>query len=77
MHIVNGCLIFSLNWKNVWAIKEYFFFPGKILWKSQRNHLQCMLANQKEEIKEIPYIHMEEIDWKKKGMAFLKAKIWK
>ena len=32
------------------------------------------LRNQKEEIKEIPYIHMEEIDWKKKGMAFLKAK---
>ena len=35
------------------------------------------LMNQKEEIKEIPYIHMEEIDWKKKGMAFLKAKFGK
>ena len=33
--------------------------------------------NQKEEIKEIHYIHMEEIDWKKKGMAFLKAKFGK
>ena len=29
----------------------------------------------REEIMEIPVIHMEKVDWKKKGMAFLKAKI--
>lgn len=27
-----------------------------------------------EEVKELPYIHMEKIDWWKKGAAFLKAK---
>lgn len=29
---------------------------------------------EKTEIKEIPLIHMEKINWRKKGMAFLKAK---
>lgn len=29
---------------------------------------------QKAQIKEIPYIHMEKINWKKKGTAFFKAK---
>ena len=28
----------------------------------------------KEEIREIPFIYMEKVDWKKKGTAFLKAK---
>ena len=30
----------------------------------------------KEEIMELPYIHMEKIDWWKKGTAFLKAKFF-
>ena len=30
----------------------------------------------KNEIKEIPYIHMEKINWWKKGTAFLKAKFF-
>lgn len=29
-----------------------------------------------EKIMEIPYIHMEDINWRKKGMAFLKAKFY-
>ena len=28
----------------------------------------------KNEIKELPYQHMEKINWKKKGSAFIKAK---
>lgn len=31
----------------------------------------------KSELVELPYIHMEIIDWRKKGTAFLKAKIFK
>ncbi|MEY8255897.1 DUF4422 domain-containing protein [Clostridium perfringens] len=30
----------------------------------------------KSDIKEIPYIHMEDINWSKKGIAFLKAKFF-
>lgn len=31
----------------------------------------------KSELMELPYIHMEKINWHKKGTAFLKAKIFK
>lgn len=31
----------------------------------------------REEIKELPYVHMEKVDWVKKGGAFLKAKFLK
>lgn len=30
----------------------------------------------KDEIKELPYLYMEKVNWKKKGMAFLKAKFF-
>lgn len=30
----------------------------------------------KEEIKELPYMHMEKINWGKKGLAFLEAKLF-
>ena len=49
-------------------------FQGRFYGRVSEIIFNVWLANQKEEIKEIPYIHMEEIDWKKKGMAFLKAK---
>ena len=57
--------------------REYSFFQGRFYGRVSEIIFNVWLMNQKEEIKEIPYIHMEEIDWKKKGMAFLKAKFGK
>ena len=38
-HIAAGCLTFCLNWKKRSGRQRVFLFPGKILRKSQRDHL--------------------------------------
>jgi hypothetical protein len=57
--------------------KEYSFFQGRFYGRVSEIIFNVWLANRTEEIKEISYIHMEKINWWKKGSAFLKAKFGK
>jgi hypothetical protein len=54
--------------------KEYSYFQGRFYGRVSEIIFNVWLAKRSEPIKEIPYIHMEKIDWRKKGTAFLRAK---
>lgn len=53
---------------------EYSFFHGRFYGRVSEIIFNVWLLHQKENYKEIPYVHMEKINWLKKGTAFLKAK---
>ena len=60
---------------------ELSFYQGRFYGRISELLLNVWIEEQlrtnvinKEDIKELPYIHMEKIDWIKKGTAFLKAK---
>lgn len=57
--------------------KEYSFFQGRFYGRVSEIIFNVWLANQNEEVKEIPYLYMEKINWNKKIRAFLKAKFAK
>lgn len=57
--------------------KEYSSFQGRFYGRVSEILLNVWLDRQQEPVKEIPYMYMEKIDWKKKGTAFLKAKFGK
>ncbi len=54
--------------------KEYSFFQGRFYGRVSEIIFNVWLARRKEQVKEIPYIYMEKVNWWKKGTAFLKAK---
>jgi hypothetical protein len=54
--------------------QEYSYFQGRFYGRVSEIIFNVWLAHRQEAIKEIPFLHMEKVDWKKKGTAFLKAK---
>ena len=64
-------------------IKELSAFQGRCYGRISEIIFNVWLEYQskngrlkKSQIKEIPYIHIEKINWWKKGLAFLKAKFF-
>ena len=57
--------------------RNYSFFQGRFYGRVSEIIFNVWLAKRQENIKEIPYIYMEKVDWWKKGTAFLKAKFGK
>lgn len=53
---------------------RYYGRIGEIIFNVWLNEQVKAGTVHKSEIKELPVIHMEKINWRKKGMAFLKAK---
>lgn len=52
-------------------------YPGRVSEILFNVWLDCQLTSgkiKKDEMKEIPVVSMEKVDWLKKGMSFLKAK---
>lgn len=56
--------------------KEYSFFQGRFYGRVSEIIFNVWLMHQKIPYGEIPYMHMEKINWWKKGTAFLKAKLF-
>lgn len=54
--------------------REYSFFQGRFYGRVSEIIFNVWLIHQNQPYYEIPYIHMEKINWVKKGTAFLKAK---
>lgn len=54
--------------------KEYSFFQGRFYGRVSEMLLNVWLMHQAIPYKEVPYMHMEKINWFKKGTAFLRAK---
>lgn len=54
--------------------KEYSFFQGRFYGRVSEIIFNVWLMHKHIPYKEIPYMHMEKINWWKKGTAFLKAK---
>ena len=54
--------------------REYSFFQGRFYGRVSEILFNVWLAKQPYTIKEVGCIHMEKIDWWKKGTAFLQAK---
>ena len=55
---------------------EYSFFHGRFYGRVSEIIFNVWLLHQKVEYKEVPYMHMEKINWLKKGTAFLSAKLF-
>lgn len=56
--------------------KEYSFFQGRFYGRVSEIIFNVWLMHQNIPYGEIPYMHMEKINWWKKGTAFLKAKLF-
>ena len=54
--------------------KEYSYFQGRFYGRVSEMLFNVWLLHQNISYKEVPYMHMEKINWLKKGTAFLKAK---
>lgn len=54
--------------------KEYSYFQGRFYGRVSELIFNVWLMHQDIPYKEVPYMHMEKINWFKKGFAFLKAK---
>lgn len=54
--------------------REYSFFQGRFYGRVSEIIFNVWLMHQKIPYYEMPYMHMEKINWMKKGTAFLKAK---
>lgn len=54
--------------------RDYSFFQGRFYGRVSEIIFNVWLMHQEVPYKEIPYMHMEKINWWKKGTAFLKAK---
>jgi len=65
-------ILFELE--NRFKDKEYSFFQGRFYGRVSEMLFNVWLMHQDIPYKEVPYIHMEKINWFKKGTAFLKAK---
>lgn len=53
---------------------DYSFFQGRFYGRVSEIIFNVWLLKQNEAYKEIPYMHIENVNWLKKGTAFLKAK---
>lgn len=56
--------------------QNYSFFQGRFYGRVSEIIFNVWLAHKKLPYKEIPYMHMEKINWWKKGIAFLQAKLF-
>ena len=54
--------------------REYSFFQGRFYGRVSEIIFNVWLMHQNKPYYEMPYMHMEKINWMKKGTAFLKAK---
>lgn len=56
--------------------KEYSFFQGRFYGRVSEIIFNVWLMHQNIPYGEVPYMHMEKINWWKKGTAFIKAKLF-